>query len=285
MDFPLLPKASESVIATYLRSVHLRALGLFCFLIVAPFAALADSDVEEKGTILFPASNEPLVAVEQVLKEAEEKGTHALIVLGANWCHDSRALARRLNKTPLAELVHEHYATQLIDVGYYEFGFEVMRAFGEPIYYATPTVLVVDPTTRSLVNFDNRHQWGNAYNITMQESVDYFSQMSSAAAPDPADLRISRQHAVEIDAWENAAALRVAAAYEAFGPMIQAFDSGKVPTDFRERFSEFARFRMSIPDGLSSLRQQAREAYDAGMGDARLEFPELPSLHEVEASP
>ena len=207
-----------------------------------------------------------------------------LIVLGANWCHDSRALAQRLHTEPLSQLVGNRYASRLINVGYYEFGFDVMRALGEPMYYATPTVLVVDPKTRRLVNADNRHQWGDAYNITMQASLDYFSLMADAPLPEPAGTGMSGRHVHEIKLWENNAAERVAEAYETFGPMIRAYASGDVPTDFREQFREFARFRMSIPKGLSHLQRQAREAFEAGRQGAELAFPELPEFG-VEARP
>lgn len=261
-----------------------RPTGLLGLLLVFACATLAESDSEAQDTTWFADTTAPLTAVEQALREAEEKGTYALIVLGANWCHDSRALAQRLQTEPLAQLVRDRYAARLINVGYYEFGFDVIKALGEPIYYATPTVLVVDPKTRRLVNADNRHQWGDAYNISMHDSVDYFQQMADAPLPEPAGTGMSRQHLNEIKVWESKTAARVAEAYETFGPMIRAYASGDVPSNFRERFREFARFRMSVPKGLSDLQQQAREAFEAGRQSAELTFPELPEPG-VEARP
>ena len=262
--------------STYQEHPVNRPRGLLWLLLVFSCATLAESDAEAQDW--FADSTAPLTAVDQVLREAEEKGTYALIVLGANWCHDSRALAQRLQTEPLSQLVRDRYAAKLINVGYYEYGVDVMQALGEPMYYATPTVLVVDPKTRRLVNADNRHQWGDAYNISMQESVDYFLQMADAPLPESAGARISRQHLGEIKAWESKAAARVAEAYETFGPMIRAYASGDVPSNFREQFREFARFRMSIPRGLSHLQRQAREAFQAGRQSAELAYPELPEF-------
>lgn len=248
----------------------------------------ANSDAESVAKDWYRGTDDQMAAVEQVLNDADARGTYALIVLGANWCHDSRALAERLQQEPLSQLVQTRYATALIDVGYYEHGFDVMEAFGQPIYYATPTVLIVDPATRRLVNADNRHQWGNAYNISMQESVDYFSLMAAAPLPLAEKMvDLLSRHAQEIKAWEAQAAQRVAAAYKTYGPLLEAYASGgeKVPSRFRERFREFSRFRMAIPEGLVSLQNQARNAAQAGRSAAELEYPALPEFSIAEANP
>jgi hypothetical protein len=43
-------------------------------------------------------------------------------MMGANWCHDSRALASRIYEEPLSTIINEHYETLFVDVGYLENG-------------------------------------------------------------------------------------------------------------------------------------------------------------------
>jgi hypothetical protein len=71
----------------------------------------------------------------------------ALVVLGANWCHDSRALASRLHRPPLTELVQQHYELVFVDAGFLDKARAVMQQFGVALYYATPTVLIIDPAS------------------------------------------------------------------------------------------------------------------------------------------
>jgi hypothetical protein len=65
-------------------------------------------------------SEDPLADVQQALDRAEEGDRRAQVVLGANWRHDSRALAARLHRSPLAEIIQQHYELEFIHVGFYE---------------------------------------------------------------------------------------------------------------------------------------------------------------------
>ena len=56
-------------------------------------AGTAETDRDGR---LFRPSADALADVQQALGRADEGDRLALVVLGANWCHDSRALAARL---------------------------------------------------------------------------------------------------------------------------------------------------------------------------------------------
>ena len=116
---------------------------------------------------LYQPSVDPLADVQEALSRADDGDRRVLVVLGANWCHDSRALASRLHRSPLAELIQENYELVFVDVGFYDKGREVLPQFGVAHFYATPTVLIIDPSNRALVNDEDRHIWSNAYNIDM----------------------------------------------------------------------------------------------------------------------
>ena len=129
---------------------------------------------------------------------------HALVVLGANWCHDSRAFAARLNRSPLAEIIQQHYELVLVDVGYLNKGRDVVQQLGVAHYYATPTVLIVDPSNMHVLNNEDRHMWGNAHSIGMVKSVEYFERWATdGAVADPGrrSTELDRLNA-EIDEFE-----------------------------------------------------------------------------------
>jgi len=156
----------------YSRLLSILTLTICLGVVVGPVRA-ADTDPEGR---LYQPSESPLADVQQALSRAGDGDRLALVVLGANWCHDSRALASRLHSSPLAELIQQNYELVFVDVGFYDKGRAVAQQFGVAHYYATPTVLIIDPLNGQLVNDEDRHIWGNAFNIDMSSSVRYFEK-------------------------------------------------------------------------------------------------------------
>jgi hypothetical protein len=76
-----------------------------CMGVVVGHARAADTDPD--GRRYQPSAN-PIADVQRALDRAEDGDRLVLVVLGANWCHDSRALASRLHRSPLAELIQQH---------------------------------------------------------------------------------------------------------------------------------------------------------------------------------
>jgi thiol-disulfide isomerase/thioredoxin len=229
---------------------------------------------------LFRPSVDPLADVQQALSRADDGDRLALVVLGANWCHDSRALASRLHTPPLAELIQEHYELVFVDVGFLDKGRAVLQQFDVAHFYATPTVLIIDPSNRALVNDEDRHIWGNAYSIDMSSSVRYFEKwaMSDPVSDLVADSTQLRQLYAEIDQFEQQLAERVAAGYAVVGPMLAAYEAGNAPEEFDASWNELRDFRMAIPDDIRELRDEAQRRVSEGEKDIQLVFPEYPSL-------
>ena len=233
---------------------------------------------------LYQPSVDPLADVQEALSRADDGDRLVLVVLGANWCHDSRALASRLHRPPLAELIQQHYELVFVDVGFYDKGRAVLQQFGVAHFYATPTVLIIDPSSRALVNDEDRHIWSNAYNIDMSSSVRYFEKwaMSNPVADSvtysAADSTQLRQLYAEIDQFEQQLAERLAAGYAVVGPMLEVYEAGNAPEEFDASWDELRDFRMAIPDDIRELRDEAQRRVSEGEKDIQLLFPEYPLL-------
>lgn len=267
--------------AGHRRGLRSHLLPVAVLAMIAVFAAghavAAETDPDGR---LFEPSEDALADVQQSLGRAEAGDRLGLIVLGGNWCHDSRALAARLNRSPLAEVIRDNYELVFVDVGYLDKGRDVLQQFGVPQFYATPTVLIVDPSTGQLINDEDRHIWANAYKIDMDSSVRYFDKWAGGDAPvepvpDSAELE---QLYAEIDRFERQLADRVAAGYAVVGPMLAAYKAGNAPEDFEARWDELAGFRMAIPGDVLELREEARQRVADGETDIQLVFPEYPPL-------
>lgn len=257
------------------RSRH--AITLVTCLSVVACANAAETDPDGD---LYSPSADALLDVQQALDRSEEGNRLALVVLGANWCHDSRALAARLQSAPLSEVIQQHYELVFVDVGFLDKGRSVAERFGVAHYYATPTVLIVNPANGQLINDEDRHQWGNAYNIDMPTSVAYFEKWSgdgavAEAVAEPAELTTLL---LEIDAFEQQLADRVATGYTVVGPMLELLKAGDKPEAFDASWNELRDFRVAIPKDIRALRDEARRRVLAGEQGVEIERPKYPLL-------
>ena len=237
------------------------------------------ADTDPDGRLYQPSEN-PLADVQRALDRAGDGDRLALVVLGANWCHDSRALASRLHQSPLAEVIQQHYELVFVDVGFLDKGRAVTQQFGVAHYYATPTVLIIDPLNGQLVNDEDRHIWGNAFNIDMSSSVRYFEKwaMNDTVADSVVDSTQLKQLYAEIDQFEQQLAERVAAGYAVVGPMLEAYKADNAPEEFDASWNELRDFRVAIPDDIRKLRDEAQRRVSEGEKDIQLLFPEHPLL-------
>jgi hypothetical protein len=235
--------------------------------------------VRESGELYLP-SEDAVADVDRAMNAARESDKLLLVVMGANWCHDSRALASRLFEEPLKSLIDTHYETVFVDVGYLDKGKEVISSIGPPVYYATPTVLIIDPANEVLVNAGNRHQWGDASRISMQASVEYFELMATPKTyPEADDWSQSLPELVrEIDSWEEIQADRLYAAYAVLGPMLKAYKEGQSQESFEDDWNEVRDFRVQLARDIDALRQEARARVAADESNIMLEYPEYPSF-------
>ncbi|NOR20748.1 MAG: hypothetical protein GQ538_11750 [Xanthomonadales bacterium] len=245
------------------------------------FAGLSSSatDAEIAGELYLP-SEDPMAAVTAVIQTARKNDKLALVILGANWCHDSRGLASRFHQEPMKSLIEENYETIFVDVGYLNKGKQVIESLGPPVYYATPTVLIIDPVSGELVNDHNRHQWADAFSISMDDTVAYFRQMT---AIDLNPLRAGSEIGLElqtlleeIDAFEQAQADRLYKAYAVLGSMLKEYKEGDQEAFSEEKWNEVRDFRYKVPYDISALKTMASDRVQAGESNIELEFPEYP---------
>lgn len=236
---------------------------------------------EESGELYLP-SDDAMADVTAAIQAAKESNKLTLVVMGANWCHDSRGLASRLYREPLKTLVSENYETVFVDVGFLSKGKEVITGLGPPVYYATPTVLIVDPVSGRLVNALDRHRWADAFSISMEESVEYFQQMADADLTAlrneqaiPADLQ---DLLTEIDAFEQQQADRLYQAYTILGPMLEAYKAGDKAAFKDEYWNEVRDFRYKVPADVDMLRTQAQQRVAAGEQGIKLTYPAYPAF-------
>lgn len=131
---------------------------------------------------LYDASIDATALVDAALERATANGNKVLIVMGANWCHDSRAFAGWTRTPRLAALLAEKYETVFVDVGMPRTGdghnLHIARRFGLEGLEGTPTVLVLAADGTPL-NLDTAPSWRNTATRTED---DIFAELAALAS-------------------------------------------------------------------------------------------------------
>lgn len=116
-------------------------------------------------------------AVDKVLESAALTGKHAMIVMGANWCHDSRALAGWFETPRFEALLKENYSVAYIDVGQKDRNIDVAQRFGLDKIVGTPTVVVTN-SQGDVLNLDTAVTWRHSASRTEDEIFTAFEALA-----------------------------------------------------------------------------------------------------------
>ena len=112
---------------------------------VAKTVAGASHDYPEATS--YDVSDDAMGDVDAALAKSAENGTRVLLVMGANWCHDSRALAGWLESERIARLVEEKYELVFVNIGMPQRGdghnLGIAKRFGVDDLPGTPNLLVL----------------------------------------------------------------------------------------------------------------------------------------------
>jgi len=113
------------------------------------------------------------IDINHTLIAAKEDDKLGLLVFGANWCHDSRALAAHFEKPRFQSLLRSHYKMTYIDVGQKNRNIDLARRFGVDNIVGTPTIFVTD-SDGNVLNLETAPTWRNAASRNEDDIFDYF---------------------------------------------------------------------------------------------------------------
>ena len=120
--------------------------------------------------------------VDAALARAAISGKAALIVMGANWCHDSRGLAGRFETAKFQSLIDAHYelvyVTAGIAPGQKNMNQDVSSRFGVKALEGTPTVFITD-ASGTVLNGESAGYWRRADSMPDDLIYAYFTHYAS----------------------------------------------------------------------------------------------------------
>lgn len=146
-------------------------------------ADAAEAVPEHPEATPYAPALDATAAVDAALARAAERGTMVMIVLGANWCHDSRALAGWLETERFAALVRERYELVYVDAGHPQDGngrnLDIAARFGVEGITGTPSLLVL-VSDGTLLNPETAKSWRNAASRSEDEIYDELTGFGAA---------------------------------------------------------------------------------------------------------
>jgi thioredoxin 1 len=98
----------------------------------------------------YDESADAKAAVQQALVAARSSQRPVLIVFGANWCQDCRALDLALAKGRSAALIAGSFNLVKVDVGNFDRNLDLAAAYGNPIKKGIPAAVVVSGDNKVL---------------------------------------------------------------------------------------------------------------------------------------
>ncbi len=92
---------------------------------------------------------DPRADLQRALGAAQTEHKDVLIVFGANWCEDCRALDRAMHASSAA-LIESRFVVVKVDIGNFDKHLDVAQQYGNPIEKGIPAAVVVSATDQVL---------------------------------------------------------------------------------------------------------------------------------------
>ncbi|MEO1731517.1 MAG: thioredoxin family protein [Pseudomonadota bacterium] len=128
----------------------------------ASTALVAEAGHNYPEAASYDVSDNAMADVDAALARASEGEKRVMLVMGANWCHDSRALAGWLATERFQGLIDERYELVFVNIGMPQRGdghnLGIAKRFGVEDLPGTPNLLVLT-ADGELVNGDTATSW------------------------------------------------------------------------------------------------------------------------------
>jgi thioredoxin-related protein len=128
---------------------------------------------------LYNATRDARADVNAALTRAKAANKRVILVMGANWCHDSKALAGWFESARFKAMLTPLYEIVYVDVGKPQRregrNIEIARGFGIKKIKGTPTVLILSPEG-ALLNKKDAPTWRNAASRSEDAIFAYFAE-------------------------------------------------------------------------------------------------------------
>lgn len=137
------------------------------------------------STVVFDPTANAQSQLESHLDRAKVTNRKLLVIMGANWCHDSGALANVMDTPRFAGMIKQNYEVLFVDVGVPQTGkgrnLNIAKRFGIKKVKGTPLVMVLSPDGKLLNSKKDAASWRNAASRSDDDIFRYFAEFKPSA--------------------------------------------------------------------------------------------------------
>jgi thioredoxin 1 len=119
--------------------------------------------------------------VQQALSSAQAHQGKVLVIFGANWCEDCRALDAALKSDRNAKLIASEFTVVKVDVGRFNRNLDVAAAYGNPIKKGIPAAVVLSADNQVLYA-TRAGELADARRMSDSGVYDFFRNVTTVAA-------------------------------------------------------------------------------------------------------
>jgi len=107
------------------------------------------------------------------IAEASKAQKNIVLVFGANWCGDCRALDAQMHKEELAAIIATNYEVVKVDVGRFNKNKDIGEKYQVPLKHGIPALAVLAPSGNVLYAMD-QGQFSNARSMSYESIKEFF---------------------------------------------------------------------------------------------------------------
>ncbi len=195
--------------------------------------------------------------LDAAITKAKNEDKLFLLVLGAYWCHDSEGLIDNFNKPELNRIINNGFVSLFIDVGNYEDNRDILARFNYPAYFATPTVLIIDPVNEQLLNESSLRIWQSADSVPYEEYLAYFANAAQKGSSSQTPVPYHQQ----LQKFSETQTQRLVSAYAKLSPLMVLEERNQLEDKqvFYDLWGEVRDYRNTLQKDLHALREEVRD--------------------------
>ncbi len=146
--------------------------------ILVLLAGLVAGAVPALGDVLpYDEQADVHATLRDALNLAQQSDKRVLIVFGANWCGDCKALDKAFHETATADMLSKRYVIVKIDVGHFDKNLDTAGIYGKPIAKGIPSVVVVTPKNE-IVYATRAGELADARHMGSDGILNFFKDLS-----------------------------------------------------------------------------------------------------------
>ncbi|MCW8090239.1 thioredoxin family protein [Alteromonas sp. ASW11-130] len=211
---------------------------------------------------------------QSVLAQARKEDTLILLIVGADWCHDSKALAGQIKSRSAQSVISKHYTLMAVDAGWLNNLSDLLSPLGHPVYFGTPSVFIIDPEHQIILNRESLQRWQSAHSESDSSFAHYLSTENMNAADKKKKIlernKQYRKALARIQEFERQQAKKLYEAYSILGPKLAVESETGHAQNLDKLWDEVRRYRYQLQHDLAVLYQS--------LGKDKFVIPSYPKL-------